>query len=324
MDNLVGDVRLDVPEGWQVDPLSSTAEIGSKGGTMMTSFLVTPNSNRSGFIEASIEVAGKRYSRSKQEIQYLHIPYQIMLPKARSRAENLDIVNMAQTVGYIMGAGDNVPEGLEQMGLKVWAMGESDISIENLSQLDALVFGIRAANTLPWIASKKPILEQYMRQGGTVVMQYNTTRGLNWQDFAPFELKFSGRSSDSRVAEETAEMRIINSGHQVLTYPNKISEVDFDGWVQERGLYFPSEWSSEYEAILSANDEEESPKDGSLLIAKVGDGHFVYTGLSWFRELPAGVPGAYRLFSNVLSLSSSVNPEPVKLEKTKKKKKADK
>lgn len=317
-DNLHGEVSLAVPEGWQVNPATVPVEIAKKWGIRNMKFEVTPGHVRSGKIEAQIKVDGKVHNRAKTEIKYLHIPYQIMLPKAIARAENLDIVNMAQTVGYVMGAGDQVPEGLEQMGVKVWMMGESDITTENLSQLDALVFGVRAANTLDWLASKKPVFKTYMQNGGTVIMQYNTTRRLNPDSFAPYKLTFTGRSSDSRVAEETAEVRILKPDHRVLNFPNKITTADFDGWVQERGLYFPSEWDDHYEAILSANDEDESPKDGSLLIAPVGEGYFIYTGLSMFRELPAGVPGAYRLFSNILSLSSSMN-SAVKLEKSKKK-----
>jgi len=319
-DSLTGELILDLPGGWKSTPAVAAVKIPAKGGTQSFTFLISPSDKvRSGKIKASIQVDNKVSGRSKQEINYLHIPYQIMLPKAESRVENLDLINMARTVGYVMGAGDKVPEGLEQIGVKVWLMTESDITQNNLEQLDALVFGIRAANTLPWIPSKKPVIEDYMQNGGTVVMQYNTNRRLDWQDFAPYELTFNGRSAESRVAEETAEVRILQPDHKVLNYPNRISEADFDNWVQERGLYFPSAWSDDYTAILSANDEDEEPKDGSLLVAEVGKGYFVYTGISWFREIPAGVPGAYRLFSNILSLSSSMKPEPVIVEKTKKK-----
>jgi len=313
---------LDVPEGWVVSPAKAQINIAEKWGTELLKFIVTPSTNRSGEIIAKIQVGDKVYSRSKYEIKYLHIPYQIMLPKAKSRAENLDVVNMAQTVGYVMGAGDLVPEGLEQMGLKVWLMTESDINPVSLEQIDVLVVGVRAANTLDWIASKKPIMESYMNNGGTVIMQYNTSRVLNWQEFAPYALHV-GRSSESRVSEEDAEIRIINPEHKVLNYPNKITQDDFDDWVQERGLYFPSTWDENYQSIISLNDEGEDPKEGSLLIAEVGEGYFVYTGLSWFRELPAGVPGAYRFFSNILSLGSKVAPEPVKLEKSKKRKRVN-
>jgi hypothetical protein len=285
---------------------------------MSLEFEVTPAGDASGEISATIKVDGHNYNRSIYTLEYDHLPYQIMLPKAISRAENLSINSQVKTVGYIMGAGDNVPESLEQMGIKVWLMGESDITEENLAQLDAVVFGIRAANTLSWIRSKKPVLSKYMNAGGTVIMQYNTTRGLDWQDFAPYELKFTGRSSDSRVAEETAEIKVLASNHPVMNTPNKITQVDFDGWVQERGLYFPSEWAENYTSVLSSHDEDEDAKDGGLLIAEVGRGHFVYTGYSWFRELPAGVPGAYRLFSNILSLNSQLKSAQLPIEKSKK------
>ena len=321
--NLQGEVKLELPSGWVSAPETIPVNIKTKGGTELLKFMVTPSENRSGTITATIKVDGATHNRAKQEIAYLHIPYLIMLPRSTSKAENLDVVNMAQTVGYVMGAGDQVPEGLEQMGIKVWLMTESDITEANLAQLDALVFGIRAANTLPWLATKKPVLDNYMNAGGTVIMQYNTTRRLDLSDIVPYQLEFTGRSSDSRVAEEDAEVRILKPDHKVMNYPNQITKADFDGWVQERGLYFPSEWAPEYEAILSANDEDESPKDGGLLVAQVGQGHFVYTGLSWFRELPAGVPGAYRLFSNILSLSSGMNNQSVQVEKSKKKKRAE-
>jgi LmbE family N-acetylglucosaminyl deacetylase len=320
-DNVSGVVRLAVPEGWTVSPKKIDVQLTKKWQSKSLVFKVTPSENSSGKISASINIDGKDYRRSIYRLEYNHIPYQIMLPQASSRAENLNISNLARTVGYVMGAGDNVPEALEQMGIKVWLMGESDITSNNLSQLDAVVFGVRAVNTLSWIPAKKSILLDYMSNGGTVIMQYNKSqRIIDWEYFAPYELKFTGRSSDSRVADETAKVTVLSADHQVLNYPNKITEKDFDDWVQERGLYFPSEWSEEYTAVLSTHDEGEEAKDGGLLIAKYGKGHFVYTGYSWFRELPAGVPGAYRLFSNILSLSSQMKAQVLSKEKSKGKK----
>jgi LmbE family N-acetylglucosaminyl deacetylase len=318
--NLTGDLVLNVPDGWTVSPKSIKVNLAKKWQTESFTFYVVPSENCSGEISATIAVNGKSYNRGIYTLEYDHIPYQIMLPTARARAENLIMQNHAQTVGYIMGAGDKVPEALEQMGIKVWLMGESDINTDNLSQLDAVIFGIRAANTLDWLPGKQPVLKEYMNNGGTVIMQYNTTRSINWQDFAPFELTFTGNSRDSRVAEENAAITVLEPGHQVMNYPNKITQADFNGWVQERGLYFPSAWSEKYRAILSAHDEDEEAKNGGLLIAEYGKGHFVYTGYSWFRELPAGVPGAYRLFSNILSLSSKIPAQTIPLEKSKKRK----
>ena len=316
-DKLAGTLVLDLPEGWSATPNKMEVALAKKGESQTFKFDVTPSVSKSGKISASLLVDGEKFQRSIQRIEYDHIPYQLMLPSASARAEDLEINNQAQTVGYIMGAGDAIPESLEQIGVKVWIMGESDITEQNLKQLDAVVFGIRAANTLDWLPAKKPVLMEYIENGGTMIMQYNTTRGINWNDFAPYELKFTGRSSDSRVAEETAAVSVLMPDHTVMNFPNKITEQDFDGWVQERGLYFPTEWDSHYSAVLSSHDTDEEPKAGGLLIADYGRGHFVYTGYSWFRELPAGVPGAYRIFSNILSLSKQIKPEPVSVEKSK-------
>lgn len=320
IDNFSGELTLEIPTGWNVSQTSVKVEISKKWQSQPVTFNVSPSENSSGQVKAIMKSAGESYNRAIYSLEYDHIPYQIMLPRAIARAENLNVISQASTVGYIMGAGDNVPEALEQMGLKVRKMSESDITTENLSQLDAVVFGIRAANTLAWLPAKKPIIMEYMNNGGTVIMQYNTSRRIKWQDFAPYELTFTGRSSDSRVAEETAAITVLQPDHQVMNYPNKITQKDFEGWVQERGLYFPSAWSEKYSAILSAHDEDEEARDGGLLIADYGKGHFVYTGYSWFRELPAGVPGAYRLFSNILSLSSQMKAQMPLQEKSKGKK----
>ena len=318
-DNVSGRVKLNAPQGWKVSPEYHDVTLAGKWDTHDVTFEITPGEKNSGHIEAYIDIGSKSYNRSIQTIEYTHIPYQIMLPKAVVRAENINITNHAQTIGYVMGAGDQVPESLEQIGVKVWMMSESDLTVENLSQLDALVFGIRSVNTLNWLPTKKEVLTNYMNDGGTVIMQYNTTRGIDWQDFAPFELGFSG-SRSSRVSEEDATIRIIKPGHSVLNYPNKITDADFNNWVQERGLYFPVSWASEYDAILSSNDEAEKPLDGGLLVAKVGEGHFIYSGYSWFRELPSGVPGAYRLFANILSIGKDIKPVSITTEKKSKSK----
>ena len=320
IDSLRGKLKLNVPEGWQVSPNLVDVEIPKKWQAKAITFDVVPSGASSGKITANIEVNGNTYDRAINTLEYDHIPYQIMMPKASARAEDLIVNSKAQTIGYIMGAGDNVPAALEQMDLNVRMLGEADLTTENLNKLDAVVFGIRAANTLSWLSDKKPLLLEYMHGGGTVIMQYNTTRRLNWQAFAPYALTFTGRSSDSRVAEETAEIRVLQPDHQVMNFPNKITQDDFEDWVQERGLYFPSQWDAHYSAILSAHDEDEEPKDGGLLIAEYGEGYFVYTGYAWFRELPAGVPGAYRLFSNILSLSSTAKAESIPSQMSKRKK----
>ena len=175
---------------------------------------------------------------------------------------------------------------------------DKDIRMENLKKYDAVIVGIRAYNTNERIKFQQPKLMEYVENGGTVIFQYNTAHRLKTKDLGPFPLKLSRK----RVSKEEAEVRILKPDHSVINYPNKITAADFEGWVQERGLYFPNEWDDRYEAILSSNDPGESANDGGLLVAKHGTGHFVYSGYSWFRELPAGVPGAYRLFTNLISI----------------------
>ena len=299
-------IRLNLPDKWQSTPKELMLSNLAEGSTHHIQFEVSPvnGDNSLTKIGAIIVSEKEQFNRSMQTIAYDHIPYQVLLPKSEAKAVNLKVAVGAKRVGYIMGAGDEVPNALEQMGVKVWMMSETDITSENLATLDAVVLGVRAINTQVWLKDKKEILLQYVENGGTMVAQYNTIRDIDWHDFAPYELIFSGGSAGSRVAEEEAPVVITNAESAVLNYPNTIGGNDFEGWEQERGLYFPSKWDASYEAPLAMQDTGEKMHNGSLLVASYGKGYFVYTGLSFFRELPAGVPGAFRLFANIISLSS--------------------
>ena len=169
--------------------------------------------------------------------------------------------------------------------------------MENLLNYPALIIGIRAFNVHKELAFKNQILWDYANQGGTVIIQYNTSRGFDSSIMSPYLIKISR----DRVTDENADVSFLKKDHPLLKEPNKITEEDFNGWVQERGLYFANDWDSRYEPLLSMNDKDETPKKGSLLVADYGKGKIIYTGLSFFRELPAGVPGAYRLFANLIS-----------------------
>jgi hypothetical protein len=184
------------------------------------------------------------------------------------------------------------------MGYKVTSLTGADLTRERLKTLDAVVIGIRAFNTRTDLVSRLPELFEYVEAGGNLILQYNTANGLKTNRLAPFELHISA----DRVTDEDAAVTFLVPDHPVLNTPNKITSADFEGWVQERGLYFPNEWDDRFTPILSCNDPGESAKKGGLLIAHYGRGYFVYTSLSWFRQLPAGVPGAYRLFANLVSL----------------------
>jgi len=279
--------------------LSQPFELNKKGEEKTLTFRVkAENGNRSTTLNASAEVDGKTYSSRLVNIQYDHIPQQSVLLPSTTNASWLDLKVRAKNVGYYAGAGDDIPAALRQMGCTVKVLESKDMEAGTLSQLDAIVVGIRAYNTKDELKLHQAKLFEYVQNGGTLVVQYNTTGDLVVDQIAPFPLKLSR----TRVTDETAEIRFLLPESQVLNTPNKLTTKDFEGWVQERGLYFPGEWDAAFSAPLSANDPGEKAADGSLLVAQYGKGHYVYTGLSFFRELPAGVPGAYRLFANLISL----------------------
>ena len=244
-----------------------------------------------------VNINGNFYTDELIEIDYSHIPFQTVLMPSESKVVRLDIEKRGNNIGYIEGAGDVVPESLRQIGYNVTIIKPEQISAENLVNFDAVVVGIRAYNILDELKFKQKFLLDYVKEGGNLIVQYNTNRRLKVDDLAPYHLQLSR----DRVTDENASVTILNSNHSLLNFPNKITTQDFEGWVQERGLYFPNEWSEEFTPLLSMNDKGESSKEGSLLFVKYGKGNYIYTGLSFFREFPAGVSGAYRLFANLLS-----------------------
>ena len=243
--------------------------------------------------------SGKRSEAfGRQRIEYPHIEPQTLLPRAEAKLVRADIQTAARTIGYIAGAGDAIADSLAQIGADVHMLADPEITAANLARFDAVVLGVRAYNVHAGrIGAWYPELLKYAQQGGVVIVQYNTTPGP-----APKQLPAPLRISRDRVTDENAEVRILAPDHPILNVPNKIRAADFDGWVQERGLYFADQWDDAWTPILSSNDPGEKPADGGLLVTRVEKGWFVYTGYSWFRQLPAGVPGAYRLFANMISL----------------------
>ncbi len=297
-DAVEGYVQLAYPNDWEVYPNQQKIEIVNKDDIQKVVFTVIPPKNQSeGLITPMVNFNDEFYTREEVEINYAHIPFQTVYLPSESKVVRLDIQKRGTNIGYIEGAGDVVPESLRQIGYNVTIIKPEQISADNLSEFDAIVMGIRAYNVLDELKFKQKHLFSYVENGGNLIVQYNTSRRVKVDNIAPYDLKLSR----DRVTDETAEIRILNPEHPLLNFPNKITAKDFDGWVQERGLYFPNEWSSEFTPLLSANDKGESPKNGSLLVAKYGKGNYIYTGLSFFREFPAGVSGAYRLFANLLS-----------------------
>lgn len=306
-DNLEGDVEVCHPNDWSVYPNKQKVNIAHKGEEQTLTFTIIPPKNQSeGYISPIVRINDKTYTKELIEIDYEHIPFQTVLLPSESKIVRLDIKKKGENIGYIKGAGDAVPESLRQIGYNVLILKPEDINPEVLGRLDAVVVGIRAYNTVEDLQFKQQQLFDFVANGGNMIVQYNTSHRLKVDQLAPFDLKLSR----DRVTDENAEVRLLAPEHAVLNSPNKITKQDFEGWTQERGLYFPNKWSEAFTPILSMNDKNETPKEGSLLVAKHGKGYFIYTGLSFFREFPAGVSGAYRLFANMLSIGK----EDLKLE----------
>ena len=275
---------------------------------MVTFKLFPPTNQEEGLISPIVTLAdGSTYTKGATFIEYDHIPTQTVFQPEASKVVRLDIQKRGENIGYIMGAGDEIPASLEQIGYQVTELKDGEIIAGDLAKYDAIILGIRAYNTVERLKFYQPKLLEYVENGGTMIVQYNTTWRLkvDKKTIAPYDMNLSR----DRVTVEEAEVRMLVPDHPILTTPNKITAKDFDGWVQERGLYFANEWDKEkFTAILSANDPGEDPKDGGLLVAQHGKGYYIYSGYSWFRELPAGVPGAYRLFTNMISIGKEPRP----------------
>ncbi|WP_400191856.1 PIG-L family deacetylase [Hymenobacter sp. B81] len=295
-----GTVALQVPAGWKVEPASIAFDIKNKDEERTVSFQLSPNGAAlgAGELRAVATVDGQAYTRGIQRIDYPHIPVQTLFPEAVAPLVKLDLKRRADEIGYLMGAGDEVPDALRQLGYRVSLLGPDDLSADKLKRFDAVVLGVRAYNTVDRLRYQQKELLEYVEKGGNLVVQYTVSRGTVLPDIGPYPLKLS----NERVTVENAPVRFLRPQHPVLNVPNKITSQDFQGWQQEQGLYYPSSWDAKYQSIISSNDPGETPKDGAILVADYGKGHYIYTGLSFFRELPAGVPGAYRLFTNLIEL----------------------
>ena len=298
-DNVNGNATLEVPQSWKVTPAEIPFSIDKKGQETIAVFTVTPSSEASEIsIKSVITVGDREFDKEKIDINYSHIYKQMVLKTAEAKAIRVKIKTKNEKIAYIMGAGDEVPKSLTQMGYEVTILKPEEISAERLQNFDVVITGIRAYNVVNALAYKQKLLLDFVQNGKTMIVQYNTLDDLVTKEMSPFPLKISR----DRVTEENAEVRFLAPNHPVLNYPNKITADDFKGWKQEQGLYYPSEWDANFTPILSANDQGEKPKNGALLVAKYGKGNYVYTGLSFFRELPEGVPGAFRLLANIIAL----------------------
>jgi LmbE family N-acetylglucosaminyl deacetylase len=294
-----GTVHLQAPDGWQVAPDTQAFNVGAVGDQADCTFTITaPAAIANATITADAEIGGAHFNNQYIAIQYSHLPFILLQPAATLKAVSLDLSIRGKSVGYIAGAGDDTVAALKQMGYAVTELTGADLTPEKLHGLDAVVIGIRAFNVRNDLSDSLHNLWAYVESGGTVIAQYNRPGQFAAGDIAPFDL----HPSNLRVTDPNAAMTFLAPDHPALNVPNKITQNDFTGWVQERGTYFPDTWDDHFIPILACSDAGEAPLKGSLLIAKDGKGYFVYTGLTFFRQLPAGVSGAYRLFANLVSL----------------------
>ena len=299
-----GVLRLELPPGWSAAPGPQDFHLPNVGDKSTFTFaLSSPFAGGAGRLRAVATVDGRNYSNRREELRYAHLPVQLLQPPARARLASFPLATKGVTIGYLPGAGDSVAECIAQMGYVVRLLTGADLTPAKLQGLDAVVIGVRAFNERTDLKDAFPGLLAWVDQGGTVIAQYNRPNGLLATTLGPYALSIDGPAPALRVTDETAPVTLLSPDHAALNTPNKINPADFDGWVQERGAYFPSKWDEErYTALLGMSDPGEAPLRSSVLVAKHGKGHYVYTGIGFFRQLPAGVPGAYRLFANLVSL----------------------
>jgi hypothetical protein len=311
-DSVEFDLRINVPDGWSVKYVANDATIKSetiaaknklkkKGEEKAFSFWVVPPANTAeGLFKASVTVDGVEYTKGIKEIKYDHIPVQTLFPEAEAKLIRLDVKKKLKHIGYIQGAGDEVVPCLTQLGYEVTTITDNMLATESLSQYEAIITGVRAYNTNEKLPLYKQKLMDYVAAGGNMIVQYNTNSfaGPLSGDLGPYKFKLTR----DRVTDELAKVNFLLPEHPVLNTPNKITDKDFEGWIQERCIYTAGDIAPEYQTPLGMADPNEKENKGSLLIAKHGKGNFIYTGLVFFRELPAGVPGAYRLFVNMIEL----------------------
>lgn len=300
--NVKGNLKLETPSTWKVTPENIPFEIGLKNETKTYTFEVTPSKSSSEIsVKALATVNGVLFDKEKVVINYEHISNQQVLQPSVAKFIKLDIKTGNEKIAYIMGAGDEVPASLQHMGYAVTIVKPEEISKEYLQNFDVIIMGIRAYNTVNELEFKQPILLDLVKEGKTMIVQYNTTGKLVTNNIAPYSLSISR----DRVTEEDAKVTFLAPNHPVLNVPNKITAKDFENWVQEQGLYYPDKWDAAFTPIISSHDENESAKNGAILVAPYGKGYYIYTGISFFRELPAGVSGAYRLLANLISLKNA-------------------
>ena len=295
--NQKGDINIIHPQGWKVEGPTEYS-LKTVDEELVLEYFISPNKNtNSGVLKVQINGVD---AHAMNTIVYDHITEQRWFPKSELQLVHLNLNTVPKKIGYLMGAGDLVDQHLKILKYDINQISTKDLTLKDLKNYDVVITGVRFFNVeekAPYIAN---LLLKYVNQGGNLIVQYNTSYRLKTKNFYPYPLQISR----DRVTQEDAQVTFLNDSHPVMKFPNKLTKNDFNNWVQERGLYFPNVWSKDYQPIFSWNDFNEEPKKGSLLIAKYGKGYYTYTGISFFRQLPAGVSGAYKLLVNIISLNN--------------------
>lgn len=306
-----GKVQIELPAGWRMSQQAEDFQLATPGEQTAVSYEITPPSNDAQVeLKASAKVGDQTVTTSMETISYPHIPTQVLFPPADTKLVRSDIRLLAKNIGYVMGAGDDVPQALQQIGAQVTLLTSEDLASADLRRFDAIVTGVRAYNVRPDLRANQSRLLDYVRKGGTLVVQYNVAEGANpfggdtnlLANIGPYPLTV-GRD---RVTVEQAPVEFLHPESPLLHKPNEITERDFEGWIQERGLYFASKWDPHYIPLFETHDPMENPEVGSNLYLQYGEGAYIFSAFSWFRELPAGVPGAFRIFANFLSAGKTL------------------
>jgi hypothetical protein len=309
-----GSLRLELPTGWSATPTSAPFALPDKGAQAELSFRIQPpplgDQGSTGTVRVVADVGALHFSQGVVHLEHAHIPIETVLPTSDVRVVSFAIDRQGSKLGYIPGPGDEIPAALRQIGYQVSMLGDEVLAnlvpgSAALAGFDAIVIGVRAFNTNDRLRAAQPALMAYVQAGGTVVAQYNTNNWISQltTPLGPFPFEI-GRA---RVTDENATVTFLHPEHPILHTPNRITQRDFGGWVQERGLYFASTWDARYQTVLGMGDPGEAQQDGGILWARHGKGVFIYTGLALFRQLPAGVPGAFRLFANLLAAGQGSN-----------------
>ncbi len=293
-----GHVRLELPDGWNVTPGERPFDIGARDEEQTVTFSVSPpRLPTRASARAVVRIGDRDYATALDIVDHAHIPIQMVLSASEATVVRLDVRNTARRIGYLMGSGDDLPAALRQAGCEVTLIEDDELHALRSSTYDAVIVGIRAFNTRPRLLKQTRTLMDYVKDGGTLLVQYQVGWELDTNRIGPYPFKVT----TDRVTDETAGVTFVDKNHPVVTKPNRLTLSDFDGWIQERGLYFASDVDSNYQMIFSMKDPGEEEHYGSLITARYGKGTYYYTGLAFFRQLPAGVPGAYRLLMNLLS-----------------------